>query len=554
MTKTLHVISHTHWDREWYLTFQQFRLKLVQLVDGLLDILEKDKNFKYFMLDGQTIVLDDYLHMRPEKFDVLRDHVQKGRLIIGPWHILPDMFLVSPEAHIRNLLEGERTSRKFGPKMMIGYMPDSFGHIGQMPQILRGFGIPAACLWRGLDDQPPEFWWQAPDGSQVLMLYLRDSYSNGASLPAEDPARFADILAKQGNSLAPLSFADDLLIMYGTDHMAPSPATGAAIAYANRALKDFRVIHSTLPATLRAIQKKFNAENTALPVVEGELRSSKRSHLLPGVLSTRMWIKQRNRASETLLEKWAEPAAALGEWLTRDHALTIPSRIANPAPLVRQAWRLLMEIHPHDSICGCSIDQVHTEMHPRFDQVDQIGEELTRQGLAAISAAIHTQPPVGGFLTALVVFNPTHTPRTDRVEADLGLPEDIEDFEIVDETLKLLPHQVTGTGRRELVNITLEKRALFDAFGAIHDGRVSGMVIKRIRIEPGAPTAAIHATLDEHGEPNLAEWQAALQTINQLLEDPTVENFHVRAFTGAAARIVFSAPGIPAHGWRVFWV
>jgi len=102
--RTLHVVSHTHWDREWYRTFQQFRLKLVHLVDGLLDLLEKDPQFKHFMLDGQTIVLDDYLHMRPEKEDAIRQHVQTGRLVIGPWHVLPDMFLVGPEAHIRNLL------------------------------------------------------------------------------------------------------------------------------------------------------------------------------------------------------------------------------------------------------------------------------------------------------------------------------------------------------------------------------------------------------------------------------------------------------------------
>ncbi len=556
MTKTLHVISHTHWDREWYLTFQQFRLKLVHLIDGLLDILEKDKNFKYFMLDGQTIVLDDYLHMRPEKFETLRDHVQKGRLVIGPWHILPDMFLVSPEAHIRNLLEGDRTARKFGPKMTIGYMPDSFGHIGQMPQILRGFGITAACLWRGLDDQPTEFWWQAPDGSQVLMLYLRDSYSNGASLPANDPAQFAQAIETQGNSLAPLSFADDLLIMFGTDHMAPPPATPAAIAHTNKTLKNKKVIHSTLPAYLKSLQKKFNAANTILPVVEGELRSSRRSHLLPGVLSTRMWIKQRNHASQTLLEKWAEPACAVAEWVLRDQpSLAAPAnRIANPAPLLRQAWRLLMENHPHDSICGCSIDQVHEEMRPRFDQVDQIGTELTRQGLAAIAATLDTQPPGEGFLNAVVVFNPTSVPRTDRVVAELELPEAVEDFEILDEAHNVLPHQVTGTGRRELVNMTLDKRALFDAFGAINDGRVSGMVIKRIKVEQLDKMVLIHATLDEHGEPNLPEWQAGLGQIERLTEDPAVEHFHVRAFTGALAQVLFAAPSIPAHGWRTFWV
>ena len=143
--QTLHVISHTHWDREWYLTFQQFRLKLVHLIDKLLDILDEDPDFKYFMLDGQTIVLDDYLLIRPEMDFVLRGHIQSGRILIGPWHILPDMFLVSREVHIRNLLAGGRTTRKFGPKMPIGYIPDPFGHPGQVPQILSGFGIQAAA-------------------------------------------------------------------------------------------------------------------------------------------------------------------------------------------------------------------------------------------------------------------------------------------------------------------------------------------------------------------------------------------------------------------------
>ena len=122
--RNIYIVSHTHWDREWYRSFQLFRLKLVHLVDGLLNLLDKDPHFKYFMLDGQTIVLDDYLAMRPDNEALLRKHIQKGRIVIGPWHILPDMFLVGPESHIRNLLEGDRTARRFGPKMMVGYIPD----------------------------------------------------------------------------------------------------------------------------------------------------------------------------------------------------------------------------------------------------------------------------------------------------------------------------------------------------------------------------------------------------------------------------------------------
>jgi mannosylglycerate hydrolase len=164
--RTLHLVSHTHWDREWYLTFQQFRLKLVQILDSLLDLLESDPDYKHFMLDGQTIVLEDYLEMRPERVSQIRQHVKSGRLLIGPWYVLPDEFLVSPEAILRNLLEGRRTARDYGGGMPVGYIPDPFGHIGQMPQILCGFGLDSACLQRGLADEPLECWWQAPDGSR----------------------------------------------------------------------------------------------------------------------------------------------------------------------------------------------------------------------------------------------------------------------------------------------------------------------------------------------------------------------------------------------------
>jgi mannosylglycerate hydrolase len=149
-------------DREWYLTFQQYRLKLIHMLDNLIELLASNPDFRHFLLDGQTIILEDYLHMRPEREAQLREFVQKGQLLIGPWYILPDEFLVSPEATVRNLLQGERTSRRFGAKMRVGYIPDSFGHIGQLPQILRGFSIDTSCVQRGLSDEPAEFGGKLP--------------------------------------------------------------------------------------------------------------------------------------------------------------------------------------------------------------------------------------------------------------------------------------------------------------------------------------------------------------------------------------------------------
>ncbi len=448
----LHLVSHTHWDREWYFTFQQFRLKLVHLIDNLLAILEADPNYKHFMLDGQTIVLDDYLQLRPEKAKTIRAHVQSGRLLIGPWHILPDEFLVSPEATIRNLLTGDRTAQRFGPKMAIGYIPDPFGHIGQMPQILKGFGIETAVFRRGLSDEPCELWWEGRDGTRLFTVYLREGYDNAAGFPTADPQRFVAEVCRARDALAPYSITPHMLLMHGTDHMEPPPDTIAALAHAaNSHLDGDVLIHSTLPAFVNAVRSAIHHLHTAIPIVRGELRSPKRHHLLPGVLSTRMWIKQHNHACETLLEKWAEPFSTWASLIEKEkhgsNGIQRTDRIADPAPILRQAWRMLMECHPHDSICGCSVDQVHDEMRPRFDQVEQIGEEIARQSLETLAAAIDTAPAgVRDALAAVVIFNPVAGPRTDAVTTQVKLPEGVSDFEIMDEAGQTLPHQVVDNG------------------------------------------------------------------------------------------------------------
>ena len=144
-TRCVHIVAHTHWDREWYLTFQQFRVHLVRLVDKLIDVMRKEE-YCCFTLDGQTVVLEDYLEIRPENEVALLDLVRSGRLLIGPWYVLPDVFLVSGESLVRNLQMGHRVAQRFGEPMKVGYMPDQFGFITQMPQILSQFGIDSAVI------------------------------------------------------------------------------------------------------------------------------------------------------------------------------------------------------------------------------------------------------------------------------------------------------------------------------------------------------------------------------------------------------------------------
>lgn len=426
----LFIVSHTHWDREWYEPFQVFRARLVQCIDRLVDIFETDPAYAHFLLDGQTIVLEDYLQVRPDREQILRNLVAAGKLDVGPWYILPDMFLVSGEALIRNLQRGIRLAHDFGRVMRVGYLPDPFGHISQMPQILRGFGFDTAVLRRGLADEPVELWWQASDGSRVLLCYLRDSYDNAAWLPRDNDG-FAETLVHLRDSLAPYTRTANFLLMHGTDHMEPWHNTSDLIKSARAQNPSMEIAHASLPEYIEHVKSEIAQRQLDLPVVCGELRNPKRHHLLPGVLSTRMWIKQRNTYAQTLLEKWAEPFGAIAD---------------QPRHLLKLAWKYLLQNQPHDSICGCSVDQVHREMALRFDAVEQIAQPLIDASLQAIAENIDTTTNVAGI--ALIVFNPSSSVRTDFVHATIAAHDD---FTLLDDNREPIPfHSSKSLGRVDI--------------------------------------------------------------------------------------------------------
>jgi len=218
------VVVHTHWDREWYWPFQTFRIKLVDLIDRLIEILTEDSDFKQFHLDGQTIVLEDYLEVRPQKRGLLQELIKAGRILIGPWYVLPDEFLVSGEALIRNLLLGDKIAKQFGQTMKVGYLPDQFGHISQMPQILRGFGLDNAILWRGLEyskTRHNEFYWESPDGSRVLGIHLPPRGYGGITRLDNGVKCSYKKIEQTLEFLIPRSATGEILLMYGDDHVFP---------------------------------------------------------------------------------------------------------------------------------------------------------------------------------------------------------------------------------------------------------------------------------------------------------------------------------------------
>jgi len=427
-----HIVSETHWDREWYLTFQQFRSRLVQVCDRLLKILDEDPGFRYFTLDGQTIVLEDYLEVRPDARAKMEHYIRGGRILIGPWYVLPDEFLEGAEAMVRNLMLGYRIASNFGAIMKVGYLPDQFGHIGQIPQILRGIGIDNAVVWRGIGEEvdKTEFNWISPDGSSVLAIYLPDGYCNAANLPL-DPAKLAAGAKNMGRRLRSMATTMNVLFMNGCDHLEAQAGLPASMRAANEELGDAELVHSTLPMYIAAIK----AGNPQLRGVSGEFRSTARAHLLVGVLSTRMWIKQLNNKCEKLLESWAEPLTAWA-WLAERKAPQDATFIKRAVAMNWLAWKYLLQNHPHDSICGCSIDEVHRDMVPRFKWAEEICETVIDNDVKVLADHIDTVPKAptkNGKASAIIVFNPSAGPRTDIAHGRMKAGAASMEFDVVDE-------------------------------------------------------------------------------------------------------------------------
>jgi mannosylglycerate hydrolase len=566
---TIHLVSHTHWDREWYLTFQQFRLKLVHLIDSLLDILENDPEYDYYLLDGQAILLEDYLQIRPNREGDLVRFIKNGRLLIGPWYISPDEFLLSPESHVRNLLEGNRLCLKYGAKMSVGYLPDTFGHIGQMPQILQGFRIDSACMWRGISDQPLELDWRSPDGSSVLLSYLRESYGNAANLSTDDPARFINEVQELNASLLPFSITGQILLMHGIDHMEPSKNLSSAIhAYHQQSLKD-ELRFSSLPLYFDALRSCISASGIKPSIISGELRSPKSAPLLPNVLSTRIWLKQYNYACENELTKWVEPLSVWAYLLDSfssgqlsDHSNNNHPYLSDQQAAIRSAWKLLMHCHPHDSICGTSIDQVNKEMQVRFDQVDQISQELIAQNLQRICNHVNTTfPHLAGdknrgqdILSAILVFNPNDQPQSGLIDLNITLADHYSSFNIINDHNADIPYHQKGSGLTELISITLDKKGLKQGLGMVHDGIIDGMAIRDFNIEIEENKVIIRATISDRGLVEHNKWKQGLARLDELFANPSITEFVVHAYSDPEVDLSFIARDIPGHSYCCYWI
>ncbi|MDT2831643.1 alpha-mannosidase [Vagococcus carniphilus] len=465
--KKVYIISHSHWDREWYMPYEQHHMRLIRLMDDLLELFKTNPDFNSFHLDGQTIILDDYLQVRPEKRQEVQEAIDKGKLKIGPFYILQDDFLISSEANVRNTLIGLEEARQWGKPTMLGYFPDTFGNMGQTPQMMEEAGIKAAAFGRGVKptgfnnavindekyaSQFSEMLWEGPDKSKIFGLLFANWYSNGNEIPTTKEEALAFWSQKLPDAEQYAS-TNHLLMMNGVDHQPVQKDVTEAIKLANELYPDYEFIHSNFDDYLEAVMNDL-PEN--LSTVEGELTSQETDgwYTLANTSSARIYLKQKNTTVERQLENITEPLATMAYEVTGTY----------PHDELRYAWKTLMQNHPHDSICGCSVDEVHQEMMTRYQKSEEVGKFLADEALTALTSEINTSS-FSSDSKPFVVFNTSGHTKNQVVETTIewkrqtfaeGVPlelfhqleeevKELTDFHVVDENGHVVPAEVIKT-------------------------------------------------------------------------------------------------------------
>ncbi|MED5247460.1 glycoside hydrolase family 38 C-terminal domain-containing protein [Priestia sp. LL-8] len=348
--KEVHILNHTHWDREWYETFEEFRYKLRNGLRYIQDLLETGR-IENFFLDGQTIVLDDYREVvSKEEYNHLVSFIKEGKIQVGPWYLLADEFLVSGESILKNLELGIGKAESYYSNNHIGYLPDTFGHNSQMPQIFQGYHIDSAIVWRGAVSKTFENTWQGADGSRVFtfVLPLFEGYYQTFLKHSDYKDKTKSYL--QGN--APYLVHGKALLMNGADHTYTCDDIKERIKQLNYTFPSIKFKQSLLSDYVRAFQG-LEATETII----GEQRDPSKIFILPGVYSTRTYLKRQNQQCE---DEAIGTMEALNAWTNGK---------TNSEQFIEYVWKLILQNQPHDSICGCSIDEVHQEMETRTQKV-----------------------------------------------------------------------------------------------------------------------------------------------------------------------------------------
>ncbi|MFI2958825.1 MULTISPECIES: mannosylglycerate hydrolase [Priestia] len=376
--KNVHIVPHMHWDREWYFSTEESRILLVNNMEEILHMLETNPDYPYYVLDGQTSILEDYFAVKPENKERVKALVTKGKLIIGPWYTQTDEMVVGGESIVRNLLYGLKDCEEFGSSMKIGYLPDSFGQSAQMPQILNGFDIHYSIFWRGTSERhgtdKTEFYWRTEDGSKVLVQLFPLGYAIGKYLP-EDESELQKRIDKYFAVLDRGATTKNIILPNGHDQM-PIQQNIFTI------MDKLKTLYPEREFFLSKYENVFEEleKNEDLPLLQGEFLDGKYMRVHRSIYSTRTDIKAANTRIENKITNVLEPLASMAYKLGFEYH----------HGLIELIWKEIMKNHAHDSIGCCCSDKVHREIMNRFflaeEKTDQLIEFYKRKIVDSVQA------------------------------------------------------------------------------------------------------------------------------------------------------------------------
>ncbi len=422
---TVHVVPHTHWDREWYFTFEEFRYRFVKMMDRLVKLMQ-DNVIEYFVADGHTLLIDDYLEIRPEKETELRELIASGRMLLGPWYTQPNVYMSDGEAQVRNLLRGRRDMEKYGDTMAmadINYLPDMFGYHAQLPQMMKGFGMTHMIGARGMPlGSPNYFRWEGSDGTTVMVCSLLNSYNNGNGLCDREEPQYFSVFGEQikmpslpeilkfileDRSERDRAIAPQLLLLDGVDHMWANPRMEQTLQKIEELRPELTAKQSTFGKYIEAMDATLESEP---PLYTGEHRDPRQVLILPGSQSMRMDVKMYNRRLEDLLERRVEPLMA--------RMLSLGEKDL-PFALLDKAWEYVLMNQAHDSLCCALSEPGYREVLTRYDKAADIAREIHTELEQRLLRRVKGLPQ-----EAVVVFNPTPRSRGGAVTLEVIVTHD----------------------------------------------------------------------------------------------------------------------------------
>jgi len=371
------------------------------VLDEVLEQLERDPHAR-FLLDGQTVLLEDYLAARPEHERRIASLVERGALEIGPWYVLSDLLVPSAASLRRNLEEGHRDAVGFGAPLPVLYSPDAFGHPAELPTLAAEHGLRWAVVRRGLgrpSGMDHDLWrWTAPDGKSLLIYHLPAGGYDIAIDLADQSTDVAVAWAALRRALVERAVSSQIAVFLGADHHAMVRDVSGLRARLQEIEPGNEVRVSGLTDFFEAVERA----RPRLSEIRGELRRiDGHTWVLQGVHSTRSRMKRRHGRTELFLSRIAEPLARLAA----------EGGGPDRAGLLRLVWRELLQCQFHDTLAGTTSDPVQREQTVRLDSIDACTREIA---LGSIGDLVES-----GDEPVLALWNPSAHPRSGITTAEL---------------------------------------------------------------------------------------------------------------------------------------